>query len=325
MEAPKEPEARIPKKTGSAGTSRNTAILLLCMGIAFFLWLLIKLSDNYSWRVPVSLVYTNLPDDRVPVRDLPTKSEVLVNTTGFKLLLARFRIVNITLPIAYRENRAQPYLLARNLQTDLASEMPPGYELLSFSPDTVFLQFDVKKTKKVPVRLNGQIEYAKQFEGEQSPVFSPDSVAISGPKSIMDTLRHWYTEPKDFEGLKETKTGKLKLAEPEYSSVTLEIDEVGYEIEVESFTQITREIEIELLNVPKNKQVTAYPKKIKVYIHVGLSRLDAARNANITATANFEKVNLKKDRFVEVRLSGYPDYIKISNYEPRNVEFIVYN
>ncbi len=325
MEAPKEPENRIPKKTGTAGTSRNTAILLLCMGIAAFLWLLIKLSDTYTWRVPVTLVYSNLPDNRVPVRDLPRKSEMLVNATGIKLILARFRIIDITLPISYRENKSTPYLLARNLQNELAGEMPVGYKLLNFYPDTIFLQFDEKLSKKVPVMLAGNVSFAKQFESRSKPTTAPDSVLVSGPHSTIDTLMAWYTEPVNHTDIKETITGKVKLQKPKYTSVTLAVDEVDYTIEVESYTQITREIDIELVNVPRNKKITPYPKKVKVFVHVGLSNLEAARTATIVATADFEKVNMKKDRFVEVRLSGYPDYIKINGYEPRNIEFIVYN
>lgn len=325
MEAPKEPENRIPKKTGSAGTSRNTAILMLCMGIAAFLWLLIKLSDTYTWRVPVTLVYSNLPEDKVAVRELPDESEILVNTTGFKLLLAKFKIINITLPISYRENLSRPYLLASNLQDELAGEMPPGYQLLGFAPDTLYMQFDTKTSKKVPVVLAGNISYAKQYEGRSIPAVVPDSIEVTGPKSIMDTLTVWYTQPLSLTDLKESKEGNIALLQPQYSSVTLGAKEVRYSVEVESYTQITREVDIVLVNVPRNKQITPYPKKVQVTMHVGLSHLDAAKSATIKAVADFENVNLKKDRFVGVELTGYPDFIKISGFEPRNIEFIVYN
>jgi hypothetical protein len=325
MEAPKGPENKIPRKTGSAGTSINTAILVLCVGIAAFLWLLIKLSDNYNWRVPVTLNYSNLPDDRVAVRALPSKSEVMVNATGFKILLARFRIIKITLPIAYRDNMSQPFVLASTLENELAGDLPPGYELLSFSPDTIYLQFEKKISKKVPIVINGTTTYAKQYEGRGKPTISPDFIVVSGPESILDTLHVWYTEPLLFKELTESKKGEIALQKPYYNSVSLEQTKVIYSIEVEAFTQLVREIEIELVNVPGKKQITPYPKTVKVFVHVGLSNLEAARNANITATADFENVNLKKDRFVEVKLSGYPDYMKISGFEPFNIEFIVYN
>jgi hypothetical protein len=325
MEAPKDPENKLPRKTGSVGTSRNTAILVLCVGIAAFLWLLIKLTDSYNWRVPVTLTYSNLPNDRVAVRELPKKSEIMVNATGFKILLARFRIIQITLPISYRENMNQPFVLANELENELAGDLPLGYELLSFSPDTIYLQFEKKISKKVPIVINGTISYAKQYEGRGLPVLSPDSVTVSGPESILDTLQQWYTDPLMFKEITESKKGEIALQKPYYSSISLEQLNVNYSIEVEAFTQLTREIEIELVNVPINKQITPYPKTVKVFVHVGLSNLEAARNANITATADFENVNLKKDRFVEVKLSGYPDYLKISGFEPFNIEFIVYN
>lgn len=325
MEAPKEPGNVIPRKTGSVGTSRNTAILVLCIGIAAFLWLLIKLSDNYNWRVPVTLAYSNLPDDRVAVRELPKESEVMVNATGFKLLLARFRVIDIVLPIAYRDNMAQQFILASTIENELADELPPGYTLLGFSPDTLYMQFDKKLTKKVPLLLNGKVTYAKQFEGLGAPVLSPDSVEVSGPERLIDTLQYWKTQPLELLDLKESKKGEVPLQKPSFSSVTLGQDKVGYSVSVEAFTQITREVDIELLNVPKNKQITPYPKKVTVFIHVGLSNLEAARSANIKATADFENVNIKKDRFVDVKLSGYPAYMKISKFEPFNIEFIVYN
>lgn len=325
MDAPQGLENQTPKKASPSGTSRNTAILVLCIGIASFLWLLIKLSDSYTWRVPAALVYANLPENKVAVRELPKKVELLVTTTGFKLLLARFRIINITLPVTYRENTKQPYLLSSDLVSDIANEMPLGYTLISLSPDTIFLEFDKKTSRKVPVKLSGEVSFAKQYEVRNRPTVTPDSIWVSGPASILDTLSHWPTETLVLANLKESKKGNVQLQKPQYSSIELATKEVSYELEVESFTQITREIEIELINVPRNKRITAYPKKVKVFVHVGLSNLDAARSASITAQADFAGINLKKDRFVEVRLSGYADFLKISGYEPRNVEFIVYN
>ncbi len=325
MEAPKVPENKIPRKTGSVGTSRNTAILVLCIGIAAFLWLLIKLSDNYNSRVPVSLNYSNLPDDRVAVRELPNKSEVMVNATGFKLILARFGIIKIQLPIAYRENLNQHFLLASNIESELADKMPPGYQLLGFSPDTLYMQFDKKLTKKVAVVFNGKVSYAKQYEGLGAPSIMPDSIEVSGPERLIDTLQYWYTQPVELLELNESKKGEVLLQKPMFSSISLSLDKVNYDVQVEAYTQITREVEIELLNVPNNKQITPYPKKVTVFIHVGLSNLEAARTAKISATADFKDVNLKKDRFVEVKLGGYPAYMKISNFEPFNIEFIVYN
>lgn len=325
MEAPKEPGKSIPRKTGSVGTSRNTAILVLCIGIAAFLWLLIKLSDNYNWRVPVALEYSNLPSDRVAVRELPKESEVIVNATGFKLLLARFKVIDIVLPIAYRENLQQPYLLASSLESELADEMPPGYALLGFSPDTLYMQFDKKISKKVPIRLNGTVSYAKQFEGLGLPTFLPDSIEVSGPERLIDSIQYWNTQPLELLDLKESFAGEVMLDKPNFSSISLGQGKVKLSVAVEAFTQITREVEIELLNVPKNKQITPYPKKVTVFIHVGLSNLEAARSANITATADFSDVNIKKDRFVEVELSDYPAFMKISKFEPFNIEFIVYN
>jgi hypothetical protein len=325
MEAPKGPEDKLPRKTGSVGTSRNTAILVLCVGIAAFLWLLIKLSDSYNWRVPVTLTYSNLPDDKVAVRELPTKSEIMVNATGFKIILARFRIVRISLPISYRENMNQPFVLASALENELAGDMPLGYKLLSFSPDTIYLQFEKKTTKKVPIVISGTVSYAKQYEGRGLPVLSPDSVTVIGPESVLDTLQQWYTQPMKFKEIAESKNGEIALQKPYYSSVSLAQTKVKYNIEVEPFTQLTREVEIELLNVPRNKQITPYPKTVKVFVHVGLSNLEAARNATLKATADFKNINLKQDRFVEVKLSGYPSFMKISSFEPFNIEFIVYN
>lgn len=310
-------------KSGS-GLSQNTAILILCMGIASFLWLIVQLNQSYTGAIPVNIFYTNIPEELVPTYPLESQGSCTVNATGFQILLARLKAGRISVYIDQEQYNNQKNLTGRDLLKDISEDLPAGIQLIGFSPDTIHLQFEQKASKVVPVKLLDSIGMAKQFDLMRDIELTPESVTVYGPSSRVDTITFWPTDSLLLSDLKESITDTLSLYTNSQSPLSTDPDFVVYDIAVESYTESNIKVPIRLVNAPKDQEATTYPKEVSVKFLVGLSNHEKVDAAYFDVIADLADVNLEQDAVIELSLKQYPDFIKNPVLEPNEVEYIIY-
>ena len=135
------PEQKAKKDRDNHSTN-NTIILMACMAIAFFLWLFVKLSNNYPGQLTAHIIYSNLPEGKVLVKPLDKQVKLRVETTGVKLLLAQWGIEPVYLNIDFQELHNSRFVLTEDLKRKFAEVLPVEMRLYSISPDTLLIEVD---------------------------------------------------------------------------------------------------------------------------------------------------------------------------------------
>ncbi|MDX2000910.1 MAG: hypothetical protein SFW35_00630 [Chitinophagales bacterium] len=302
----------------------NTALFMACLFVASFLWLMVRLSGVYSGTVTAHLRYINMPDNKVMVKGLDTKLKLYVETTGFKLLLAKFGFSRTVLDIDYDDYRYTSYVLTEDLKKKFADNLPNEIKLKDIKPDTLFLYFDERVTKTVPIRLLWDIAFQKQYGMKDSIIISPDSVKLTGPKSLLDTIHSWPTKKLKMKDVKSDMDGQIDLAKgPEV--IDLNAKKVNYHAAIEEYTEQTVEVEVRLTNLPNNMDITTYPKKVAVTFQVPLSSYQTVSDDAFEVVANFTNVDLSAQQKVYVELNKAPANVKNVSLSPTAVEYIIYD
>lgn len=306
------------------GLSKNTAILMLCMGIAFFLWLIVQMSDTYVGQVPVDITYYNLPTDSIAVIPLPQQGRAQVRATGFRLLFAQMSIKKPSISIDHQDHLDEKVIRSQDLLQSMTNNMPQGFTLLSLQPDTILLAFEPLSRKKVPVQLVNNISIAKQYGAKDDIILQPDSVEIEGPSMLIDSIYVWYTETLQLTDVKNSISDTLNLSEPQYGSIEVSPEQVNYTLEIEPYTEATVKVPVTLLNVPKSIEVTTYPKEVEVRFMVGLSDHDKALNSIFEVVADLQGIDLTGDELLTLKLTQQPSFVKNPSINPATAEYIIY-
>lgn len=297
---------------------------MFCLVLAFVLLLLNKLSrSDYKGEVQARVTYVNYPKGKIPVSPLPEELKLRVETTGFKLLWARVvnkpkvRIDLSQLSGADRTptNVFKPYI---------SSQLSDGYLLEGITPDTLYFQFENSLTKKVPVQGNIQISFKRQFDFKEPTIIKPDSVTVTGPEKLVDSIKAWYTEKLTFQNLDVSLQNEVALVKPEQPTIKISPEKVNYVVTVEEYTEKILEVEIQKVNLPDAKDVNIYPKKVKVACRVGLSNYQQVTPESFILVTDFATVDLKKSKYARVELKQAPSYVKSLDYSPKSVEYIIY-
>lgn len=294
--------------------------------ISLSIWMLNALSKNYNSIIEFPLIYTDFPEDKVLVGEMPGHLDMQINAHGYALL--RYKMFRKPVPISFkisafnlnrRNDSSSAYILTRYLKDQISTQLPAELQLLEIKPDTLHFKFTGKVTRRVKVRPDFAFSLDKQFTIRDEIVLMPDSVDVTGPDLILDTLGSVYTERVDLGLLTRNFVDKVKLEgipELEYSH-----SKVNCSIELERFTEMQVPVPIEVLNLPDSILLQTFPSKVILTCRVGLSKYDRVDGHPFRAVVDYELID-ERTKVLNVAIQNLPLYLLSYEYNPKSVEFL---
>jgi hypothetical protein len=296
--------------------------------ISVFVWLLNALSKNYTSEIEFPLVYSDFPEDRVFVGELPGQIDLSINAIGYALL--RYKVFRKPVPISLKEssfslNRpgqdsTRAYILTRYLRDQVSLQLPSELQLLEINPDTLHFQFARKVSRILPVEADFNYELDKQFTIKDGIVLVPDSVEVTGPDVILDTLAQVFTEMSELGLLSRNYEDKVRLAK--LPDLEFSVSKVNCSIDLERFTEVQISVPVEVLNLPDSLSIQTFPARIKVTCKVGLSKFDRINNNLFRAVVDYSSVDQKLNE-LDVIIQNLPVFLLSYEYYPKSVEFLI--
>ncbi len=295
--------------------------------ISVFIWLLNALSKNYTSVIEYPLVYTDFPVDKVFVGEMPEHLDLKINAHGYALL--RYKIFRKPVPISFKvsafnlnspgADSSRSHILTFYLKNQISSQLPSELQLQEIKPDTLHFQFARRVSRMVKIQPDFEFEVDKQFTIKDEILINPDSVQVTGPDLIMDTLTAVYTERSELGLLSKNFSDKVKLKK----SDELEYDRsrVNCQIELERFTEVQLTIPVEVVNQPDSIVLQTFPSRVKLTCKVGLSKYDRMDGNLFRAVIDYAQID-DKSNVVSVSLQNIPVYLLSYEYYPKSVEYL---
>lgn len=311
--------------------NQRSVAFLLCLVLSSLFWLLTSLSEEYIAEVKIPVSYTNTPTDYLISNEPLRVIDAEVRGTGFDLLWYWLRLekpaikVNANpaaLPYTKRNGRNYHYRLTNEKSGHLSNIKDNQLTLLSLSPDTIFLRFSPKYVKQVPVKLQANITYAKQYGASSSPQIEPDSITLIGPKELLDTISCVPTQPQQWNKLTESVTARINLQQFEHLPfVELSHKSVQVALNVVEFTE--GEVMVPLhINAENPEAIKVFPKQVRLKYQVPLTAYDQVEASQFQASITFHKTDLQATT-LPVSIDYIPESVKQVRVFPSQVEFII--
>lgn len=303
--------------------SREFLVFLFFFLVSTGFWLLQTLKNDYETEFSIPLRLKGLPNDAVLTSDLPSELRIQVKDKGTVLL--NYMLGQSFYPITIdfseytiRGNHVRIY--APELEKKIAAQLNASTRLISIKPDTLDFIYSREKAKKIPVRLVGHIVTAPQYYITDT-LFTPDSVVVYAPKSILDTLKYAYTEPLDLNNL--TDTIRQTIALHRGKGVKFISNTVRIELPVDIITEKTLEVPLVGVNFPANKVLRTFPSKVKVTFQVGLNRFKLIHPDNFVLEVPYEElINSNTDKY-KVKIKSVPYGVSHVRITPAEVDFLI--
>ena len=295
---------------------------LLFVSIAALLWLIIKLSTNYTVTESITINLKNAPANLI-ITDEAQKVKVTLSSSGFKLLRYYFkpsqrRKVDILLDeVPLHKDGEVTYSFGISYAKErVANFLTMEPSEISFDENRIRVNMENLDSTRVKVIPNLDLSYEKQFNRQGKIQISPDSVTIYGPKNIISSIDNVYTEEHTIRNINSNIDINLPLILGD--KLNTDNTEVNIKINVEKYTEAVANVKIN----NKTNTLRIFPDKVKVNYIVYLSDYNIVNENSFVV--NIDTADISPDRtHLPVYLVDYPNNTRILGIEPREVEYII--
>ncbi len=287
-----------------------------------------SLSKEYSITVNFPVKYINLPSDKLVANHLPENVAVEIKATGFNLLEYKLKQNRNTLLIDIKNASSTSvrnnYYIDCNDQLDvITGQLASAIKVISVNPDTVFINYNKKISKLVPVKANISIDFVEQYQMTDSIMLAPKFINVFGTAESLEKISFVETAPIKLKKITGTVDLKLELSKPignkqiEYSQNT-----ILARINVTKFTEAIMELPVEVENLPPALNLKTFPDKITVKYLVAFDDYGKISASDFKVAVDYSKIDQASNK-LKVQLLKSPPKVRVVKLSNEKVEFII--
>jgi YbbR domain-containing protein len=308
---------------------QKVVVYIFFLALSTVFWLLNALDNDYSTNISFPIKYIHYRPDKEMVGDIPQSLSLNVSGHGYALLRniltanshpIIFRVVALKFTEAPNDS-GKFYLITRilkeNIQRQIGSELIVNY----ITPDSLQYSFSPVVSKKVPVQADMDIEFTKQYMQEGNIIYQPDSILLTGPQSVLDTIKKIISKKEKVSEVNKSFSRNLRFEK--FENVDYKTDKVIATVPVEKFTESTIRIPIRAINVPDSFILKTFPSHISVIYLVSLRNYNKVSSGQFTAIVDYNSAKTSINNKLKIKIDRYPAMIKLVSFNPKNVEYLI--
>ena len=250
--------------------SREWMVFIMSVLLAFLVWLLVNLSQEYFGTVSVPVVA------QCNIEGYATESSntVLVSarcrTDGFRLVREysrrERRVVKVKFnPADLRRTAPGVYCVIGGTKNSYVNQFfGEDAQVEAFITDTLRFVFPAENHKKVPVEVPVSITCRSQYMQSGPFTTKPDSITVYGTQDRLDAIEK-VTAPRVILSDVHSSQHGLLAVNP-IKGVRLSAGEVSYELPVSRYVELQTSVNMEVRNAPAGHHLQVYPPTAQVFI-----------------------------------------------------------
>jgi len=305
--------------------SGNTYTFIVCLFVAITFWLLNALNKPYTTQIQFPLGIEKIPSNKILINKPPNTILVEVSGFGFNLLtfgkVASDSIKLNAQKLGLNSKLEKQTLLVspQKIYEQISGNLGGNYTLKQVLIDSLNLQFDSKITKIVPVIADLDIKTANQFSVE-SIVSNPNTIKLTGSKSLLEKIKEVKTEFKVFNKLEENSVFNLQLNLPENIQST--ITKVEVKIAVERITEGSLKLPVSVKNNADSLKLVLVPNSITLNFIAPVSKFNQVNSLDFLAFVDLKELTSENKR-LKIQIEKLSPFAKLVSFEPAFAEFII--
>lgn len=311
------------KKIRSVYKTRKFNVFLFFVLLALIYSMLSKLTSNYTKTIVFAVKPVDVPSDQV-VLDQSVDS-IRLELKGYGYNLAKYYIdqpiIEISLNNLNKVKSKYQWTKQRNF-SDLQSKFNKSVSLVSSSVDQIDFIIEQYESKKVPVELKLEIDYKSGFDSFQEYKLSKDSIMITGPNSLIDTINVIQAHKLVLNQIDSEINTKIRIKSPGNSNIIYSDTEIDFQLKVEKFTEESIKVPITIVNIDDNMKINYYPKVVSVLYRVSIKDYKAVNPMDFRVECDLNRIN--KDNSVLISsITKKPSNVKKCRIENNQIQYVI--
>lgn len=296
--------------------------MIICIIIAALLWIIIKLTVEYTVTEPFAIRFTDIPADQI-IQNENYRVEATMTTTGFKLMnyylkAPKNREIQLSLKdINYKKINFETYSYSkRYLEESIAEFINATSNEVQVADELQYFVMSKLASKKVKIIPQTSFDFERQYNYYGEPIAIPDSATVFGTSKDIQDIQYIQTEVVSRKNVIQNIDTKAKLALKE--NIQCDVNEVEIVVNVEKYTEAEVEVPI---TIPDDTQLHLFPNKVKIRYIVAIKDYPIINDISFKVAIDSESIFLNET--LPVKLLLYPNNTQIISINPEQVEYIV--
>ncbi|GAA4325830.1 hypothetical protein GCM10023115_39850 [Pontixanthobacter gangjinensis] len=286
-------------------------------------WILVQFSKTYTQVIEIPVSYINTPLDKSISEDRPDHVDLQLQDNGFSIYYYKFFNPRLEVDLSQaRENDGKLVYSLQNHLSDIEQQLKIDFENSLIVQEEIVVPFQFKKEKMLKVEPRIEVSYAVGFSADEPIKLQPDSVKVSGPEEIIDSLTSVPTRSIKLNKVNNDLNGQVGLDTSSLGELSFYENTVKYFQEVEKFTEGSAEIAVEVINVPDDLNLAYFPKTVIVYYQVNLQQFESVSSADFRVICNYKDIK-KGDDYMIAQIVEKPDFVNNVRLNERRIQFVI--
>lgn len=301
----------------------NFNAFLFFLFFAVIVWIFVQFSKEYNQIIEIPVEYVNVPPNKVIAEDNPEELQLRMIENGFRIAWFSMFAPTLSIDVAglTEEEERLVYVIDEH-RTEIQQQLNINFEDSRFLRDVLYIDYRQRKEKTIPVFSRINVDFGAGYAATNDFQLEPDSITVSGPDNILDTLNQLQTIPLNIDNVKYDLSGTVGIDTSRLKKVHVYQNRVTYSLDVEKFTEGSVEVPVEMINVPAGLNVVIFPKEILVFYQVNLKDFSKVEASDFKVVGDFSRVSGNQD-FVIPRIVEQPDFVKNLRLNEKKIQFII--
>lgn len=176
--------------------------------------------------------------------------------------------------------------------------------------------------REIPISNKLLLDFEKGYGLSGNIILNPLTATVKGPKAYIDKINYIYIKNDLPKKIISKFTKELSLNAPQYPFVTLYQTKVKAYVPVDHITTATINVPIQLINVPKSENVWIVNDNVTLTFNVAINNYPKIQPSSFHLIADYKQRYIEK---LPVQLVKMPNWVSIIDYEPKYVNYLIYN
>lgn len=299
----------------------NKKILSIIAAFLFsvILWGSVSLSGDYFISVYVPIRITDIPLHYTA--DGISAGEVFLRLKGEGWKLSSFSLdSDLEFKVSAGFDSGKVFL---NLNRSINENewLTSGIQVYDISPDTISTRIEKIFEKKVRVKPDYELQFQPGYNLASPVKINPESIVVYGTRRRLRNLDSIPTLKEVFSGLERKTVANLEIAPIGGLSYSTKSCSATFDVQ-KIVDKELKGVAIEILNVPKARDLLLFPNKIDIVLRGGINVLGKMNNDAVRVNVDYNKVLNDTTGAVKPELI-IPNFTTLISTNPDRLKYII--
>ncbi len=283
------------------------------------LWVFVSFSNEYTTSFKVPVKFENIKDGNALLYQSAGRISLTIKGQGWVLAQIAFG-PKTAFHISVDENVGTHKVNVRGA----ISENPwinPSLQVTIVSPEDISYTIERAEVKKVPVISDVVIEPKDGYKLVSEVSLNPDSVEISGPSSLVNSIESITTIKKKFEDVDDKIRTKISLKKHRYLKYSTELSNIKFDVQ-KLVDKTFNNVPIAVKNVPNLRELELFPSSVDITLRGGLKNLGVLTNDSINISVDFNDAFIDTLGAIKPKIE-IPNFTTLTNVKPKTLKYII--